>query len=363
MEWLKELRMASLKKAAPRIVLFLALAAGVFVYFRCWTLLGVLAPKTLADLTPETMEGAYVEDDVYWLYTPYLEEYVQESGKPDKLTGVQYVMDFDDVYYMGIFAHQDNLDRAEELMEAVDAFHEGELDYDDVPVMHVKGMIQAMDEEERGYYLELTDGNAELAATFLPYYLDMDRLNGQPVIAELLLLLGSLALLAAALFPLVKALSGGYQKKVRAKLAESGDLETAAERAALFYDRTEPVGGMRMGSEYVYFLNGAESVLLRPWDVAWGYQSTTQHRTNGIPTGKTYAVVLRTMDGSQYTLPVKKEEEAQRLLEAMEMSLPGVVLGYTEEIEKLYKQNRSVFSERWEEKVPGCTGVRRQTAE
>ena len=39
----------------------------------------------------------------------------------------------------------------------------------------------------------------------------------------------------------------------------------------------------------VFFQNGAESILLRPWDVAWAYQSTTQHRTNGIPTGKTYA--------------------------------------------------------------------------
>lgn len=353
--------MASLKKVAPRIALFLVLAAGVFVYFRCWGLIGVLAPKTLADLTPETMEGTYVEDDVYWLYTPYLEEYVQESGKPEKLTGVQYVMDFDDVYYMGIFAHQDNLDEAEELMEAVDAFHEGKLDYDDVPILHVKGTIKAMDQEELGYYLDLADGNAELEATFLPYYLDMDRINGQPVAAEVVLLVGSLALLAAALFPLVKALSGGYQKKVTAKLAQAGDLETAAERAAQFYDRTEPISGVRMGAEYVYFLSGADSVLLRPWDVAWAYQSTTQHRTNGIPTGKTYAVVLRTMDGAQYTLPVKKEEDAQRLLEAMQTSLPGVVLGYTEEIEKLYRQNRSVFSERWEEKVPGCTGTHPHT--
>ena len=41
MEWLKRLRMDSLKKVAFRIVLFFALAVGVFVYFHCWELFGM----------------------------------------------------------------------------------------------------------------------------------------------------------------------------------------------------------------------------------------------------------------------------------------------------------------------------------
>ena len=355
MEWLKKLRMASLKKSMVQIVFFLVLAVGIFIAFRCWGLLGVFSPKTLAELDPESMEGVYVEDDIYWIYTPYIEERYGETWATGKVTGMQYLIDFDEVYYMGLSVHKDFLEESEAMMKAVDRYYEDELSEDDIPVIHVKGTIKAMDEEERGHYFSLADGDTELEAIMLPYYLDVGRINGQPVLVEAGIFLGSLVLLGIAVFPLIKALRGGYQKKVIAKLREAGDFEASAERAAQFYDLTEPVCGVRMGTEYVFFQDGANSVLLRPWDVAWVYQSTTQHKTNGIPSGKTYAAILRTMDGTQYSLGMK-EEEVQQLLEAMHTALPGVVLGYTEDLERLYKQNRSAFSERWEEKIPGCTG-------
>ena len=126
------------------------------------------------------------------------------------------------------------------------------------------------------------------------------------------------------------------------------------EKLQLFYENTSPVCGVRMGSDYVLFQSGPASVLLRPWELAWAYQSTTQHRTNGIPSGKTYATILRTMDGKQYTLSMNKNQ-VQELLDAMHTTLPGTVLGYTKELESLYKNDRSAFAARWEEACPGCT--------
>ena len=356
MEWLKQLRMDSLRRVAVRIVVPLVLAAGVFVYFRCWSLAGMVSPKPLSALEPESMEGVYVEDDIYWLYTPYLEERYGESWSTGTLTGVQYLISFDQEYYMGLSVHKDRLEEAGAMMEAVEAIMAGELSEEELPVLHVKGSIKAMDEEERGYYLELASGSAELEALMLPYYLDVNRIHGRTVLMEAAMLVLSLALLAAALFPLVKALTGGYQKQVLAKLREADDFASAAERAAQFYDRAEPISGVRMGADYVFFQNGADSVLLRPWELAWAYQSTTQHKTNGVPTGKTYAAVLRTMDGAQYTLPMK-EEAVHRLLEAMPASLPGIVLGYTAEIERLYRENREAFAARWKDRIPGHRGV------
>ena len=354
MEWLKRLRMDSLKKVAFRIVLFFALAVGVFVYFHCWELFGMLSPKTLADLTPETMEGAYVEDDIYLFYTPYLEELYGENRYNAETTGIQYLVDFDEELFMGLSVHKDRLDEANAMMDACEKYFDGKLPEEDIPVLHVKGSIRAMDSEEKGYYMDLAEGDAELESIMLPYYLDVNRIDGRPVAAQICIFIGSIILLILGIFPLVKALTGGYQKQVKAKLSAMGDFESEAERAARFYDLTEPVSGVRMGSEYVYFVHNADSILLRPWDVVWAYQSTTQHRTNGIPSGKTYAAILRTMDGKQYTLSMK-EEQVQRLLEAISVSLPGVVIGYTEDLERVYKQDRSAFSDRWEEERPGCT--------
>ena len=54
------------------------------------------------------------------------------------------------------------------------------------------------------------------------------------------------------------------------------------------------------------------------------------------------------MDGGQYTLPMK-EAEVHRLLGVMQEALPRTSLGYTPEVEKLYREHREVFAERWKE--------------
>ena len=42
-------------------------------------------------------------------------------------------------------------------------------------------------------------------------------------------------------------------------------------------------------------------------------------------------------------------ERAGQLLEAMSQALPGAAIGYTEETERLYREDRSALSARWEE--------------
>ncbi len=357
MDWLNQLKRESLRKVILRVVLLLALGTAFFVLFGCHKLLGTLSPKTLADLTPETMEGAYVEDDIYFLYTPYVEVEQYRDNVRTGTVGMQYLTDFDEIYYMGLYVHKDSLQEAEALMDASEDFMEGNLAAEQMPVMHVKGTVRLMEEDDQRYYFDLAEGDAELEAVMLPYYLDVGRVGKQTFVTVAVFAAVALVCVILAIFPLVKALTGGYQKQLRRKLSESGDMEAAAERVERFYEAAEPVCGVRMNGEYVFFQEGPNSILLRPWEVAWAYQSTTQHRTNGIPSGKTYAAVLRTMDGKQYTLSMS-ESQVQTLLGAMETALPGTVLGYSDELAGLYKNNRDFFSQRWEEKAPGCTARR-----
>ena len=351
MDWLKKLKMASVKKSIPGLVLFVAAAVALLFFTKCYSVFGMIAPKTLADLTPETMNGAFVEDDIYFLYTPYVEVQTYKSGERPRTTAMQYLTDFDDVYYMGLYVRSGRLDEAEEMMDACADLMDGMADWEDVPILHVKGRIRAMDEDDLGYYMEIAEGDPEWEELLLPYYLEVDYINNIPIWGSIALLAVAVLLLALGIVPMIKALRGGYQKQVREKLMESGSLEAEAEKAERFYDSAPETSGVRMDRNYVFFQNGAESILLRPWDVAWAYQSTTQHRTNGIPTGKTYAAVLRTMDGKSYTLGMK-EKEVQALLTAIQTALPGVVLGYDDELEKLYKSDRNAFRRRWEEKMP-----------
>lgn len=371
MEWLARLRKRSIKKALLPCILFLAIAIGIIAFSGAWRVVGMIFPRSLADLTPETAEGAYVSDDLYMLYGEFIEvERYRDNRPTGVITARYYVTDFDDIYYIGLKVHSGSLKKSEAMLDDCDAFWdalydcndfwEGRMSYDEfcqehpLPVMHVSGTIKAMDNEELRYYKRFANNDADTIAIMLPYYIDMGQVGDLNYGTLALVWVLAIACVVIGLFPMIKACTGKSQKQVRATLAASGSLEMEAEKAATFYDSTEPVSGIRMGREFVYFELGPDSVLLRPWDVAWAYQSTTQHRTNGIPTGKTYAIVLRTMDGKSYNISMSKKQ-VETLLEAMTTAMPGTVLGYSKEIESLYLQNRAVFTQRWEEKVPGCT--------
>lgn len=361
MEWLNQLKIKSVKKSIPGLVLFAGIAVALVIFTQSWRVLGILSPKTLTGLTPETMDGAFVEDDIPFIYGSYMEIESYRDNRKIGTAGMQYLVDFDEVYYMGLYVHSGRLDEAEEMAEFCDELWSMDSipDMDELPVFHVRGMIRAMDADDLSYYRDATR-RLDDEELFLPYYLEVDYVHGIPVWGCFAILAGALFLLWLGIWPMVKALRGGFQKQVRAKLEERGSLEGEAERAAQFYSNTPEVSGVRMNGEYVFFQNGAESILLRPWDVAWAYQTTTQHRTNGIPSGKTYAAILRTMDGKTYTLGMK-EEKVKKLLEAMADTLPGTVVGYSKELEKLYKENRDAFRQRWAERVPEKVGQRSES--
>lgn len=361
MEWLARLKARSIKKALlPSIVLFVA-AVAIFFFSGAYGVFGMLAPKTLADLTPETAEGAFVDDEIYFLYGEFIEVEQYKNNRPTGIfTGRYYLTDFDeDTYYMALYVHQEDLKGAESMMDACDDYMDGNLNPNQLPTLHVRGTIRAMDKEELGYYYDIADGDAEFKEVLLPYCLEVGRVNGLSTPLLIIVIVISLVCLGLGLYTLIRACTGGCQKNVRQMLEATGNFEGEVEKAARFYDTTEPINGFRMGREFVYFEHGQVSVLLRPWDVAWAYQSTTRHRTNGIPTGKTYALVLRLMNGKSYNISMS-EKKVQELLRTMETAMPGTVLGYTKELERIYNTQRSAFSARWEEKVPGCTGQTQQ---
>lgn len=357
------LKKQSVRDVGVAGVILAAIAAAVCLLFGGQNLIKTLSPKTFAELSPETMEGQYVEDDVYFLYTPYLETEKYKNSRPTgEITGVQYVIDLDGYYYMGLSAHKSDLDRTEELMNACDEYYEGKLAPEDIPVLHVKGTIKSMDSDEKRYYHEMAGGSQEVLDAMLPYYLDMGYAGKYPLFMVYLIDAVSAVLIAIALYRLMKALTGGYQKDLKKKLEAMGDPAVMEEKLNRFYEGSDPVNGVRLGEEFVLFQVGADSMLFRPWDILWVYQNTTQHRTNGIPTGKTHSAVLCTAEGKRISLSMS-DKKVKELLAAIEQKLPGTILGYSKELDKLYEQNRGAFLAKWEEARPGCTRQGQQSQE
>ena len=52
-------------------------------------------------------------------------------------------------------------------------------------------------------------------------------------------------------------------------------------------------------------------------EAVWSYKSMTQHRVNGIPSGKTYAGVCHFADGGEEAIPMKSERMAEAFVKAV----------------------------------------------
>jgi hypothetical protein len=79
-------------------------------------------------------------------------------------------------------------------------------------------------------------------------------------------------------------------------------------------------------------------------DIVWAYKQVTQHRTNGIPTGKTYAAQIWDRHGVNITI-TGKEAFVTQALEAIGQRAPWMLAGYSPDLEKTWKANRAVVLE------------------
>lgn len=86
--------------------------------------------------------------------------------------------------------------------------------------------------------------------------------------------------------------------------------------------------------------NGFQAVPFK--DVVWVYKLVTQHRTYGIPTRKTFAARIYDRFSSAITI-AEKEAGVNKIVEAVARRTPGVVAGYSNDILKLWNQDRVAF--------------------
>ena len=114
------------------------------------------------------------------------------------------------------------------------------------------------------------------------------------------------------------------------------------EQLETFYQSTEPVNGVRTG-RWMMFETGGKTTVLDAENVAWAYMRTVQHRTNGIPTGKTHGLVVRTRDKKMYEISMKKQDMVYETLDAVQRAMPHVVVGYTARLEQIYNTRLEDF--------------------
>ncbi len=343
------------KKSFQKVLvvsIILILAGGALMGFKAQdSFYGIFGYQDFTRLEPDEIKNQLVDVALEANFGCYLEEYEENTDTHAVKTTYYYY-----VIYTG--APDDVASDYRFMTIKVPARYGKDMDnmatntYDGIPSSPIKfsGKIKKLNSEEYKYFEEFWRDNEftenEIEELTLPYYISMVDKTGNNVISFLIFGAG-LFLLVWGILRIVRASNGFYLKKLRADITAAGysaeSVESDFASATSFCKK----GDIRVGRLFSYVdLNSSVPRAIFNGKILWAYQNTTTHRTNGIKTGTTYSIVFY-VDGQKnpFNISVPSEAASQEILQKMSTMFPWIIVGYSEELKKLYSKERAQFME------------------
>lgn len=302
------------------------------------------------DLAPDAIKDQKVEIDVTACIGPYMEEYSENTSTHRKTTTHLYYLiqtgdeNAVDSRFMTIKVPKKYQSQMDKLAEGTST-----------EPLHLAGEIKPLDYTESRTWNEFLvelfiywgADTSQIDQLSLPYYINATGTTpatGSESVYVLLFVLG-IALVIIGIYRIIKGATGGFIKKFQKAVEEAGCTEASVEadmNSATSYEKKETI---KIGRLFTYYsLNSAVPIAIPNKKMLWAYQNTTTHRTNGVKTGVTYSVMIY-VDGEKnaHTISVSTEAIAQEMLAKIATTLPWVIVGYSDELRKLYRKDRAQF--------------------
>lgn len=341
----EELKKRALKSTLAWSIILILAGLGLAGWNAMDALQVVTGYTDFASLAPEEIKNQVVKIDLAYNFGCYLKAYSENTKTHAKTTT--------DYYYIILTRDGEALDDRF-LSIKVPARYGSELDAmamataegRETTPMTFYGKIKKLDSEEMYYFkdffkdVDWTDEDIE--AETLPYYIDY---IWQPAtMIYIVLFVAGVVLLIYGIIRIASAASGGSLKKLHKDIADAGFTESSVEsdfRNAKFFDKK---GTLRVGKLMTYYMSGSIPRAIPNNKMMWAYQNTVTHRTNGVKTGTTYNVMVYGETAPKgLTFAVANEAVSQDMLNYFNATLPWVVVGYSDELKKLYNKDRTQF--------------------
>jgi len=295
------------------------------------------------ELEPGKIRSQLVEADITANFGYYLYEY-EFNKQTNRSTTTDYyyvIWTGDENSYMTIKVPASYGKRMEEMSQnTANGLYSDPITF--------KGKIKKLNDEEytafKEYFEEAGFTQEEIDEYTLPYYINCFTSNTSMDGAYVILFCAGVGFLIWGIVRLVKGLNGSAVKEFRKAIAAAGFTESAIEtdyRSAFTFDKKCT---LRVGRLMTYYVSGPKIKGVPNKQIMWAYLNTITHKRNGITTGTTYNVILRTEampNGHTFTVP--SESVAQDVLQKMNEMFPWVVVGYSEDLKKMFNKDRAQF--------------------
>lgn len=360
---LQKLKSASLKKVMPGIIILFIAAAGLLVYFGPDFITWAKGPVAFEELSINEIENQYVTMTFELTFGTFATEVTTTTRNGAKVSerdtmqyhavlvgGLdRYVNTNEDLYweFVGLAVPARYFDTTKIIDRNSDEFFET---YDLRALdttMQITGQILPMDDEMlrhyRSFFREADYTDDEFKEYCAPYYIKVDHLKRGH--ADFVLFMNALAviLLLRAVYMLIKALTGGYQRKLIKALKAQGEMEL--ERAdADFESASEPTKGIRIGRNYLFDCSGAKTDVFALRQVAWAYSHQVNHQKYGRTVSTTYSIILYTENKKSHQLTMPSKAASDQVLDELNRKCPAGIFGYSDQLKQLFNKNYDEFT-------------------
>lgn len=315
--------------------------------------------EPLEDHDVLSLQGQYLKADIDTLMDYYAETVVSESGKRDQVSSREYVLPVntpDYTVYIGVEVPKSKLDDAEAVLADTELFlndEDGSYEWDG-SYLSVSGTLEPMDAETealwRDYFYDAGFDDSDIGlddgCIFLPLVLKDGKIDGQNKSVVIFMGVIMLLLVALAVWTVVHALTGGFQKQIRDYIKASDDPQGTEQALDRFYEDTMQDGKVRMSRSWLMYDKGGDSWVLAGDDVVWAYQYTVRHKAYGILTVNKEQMV-RAYGAKEkkacHDIYVRNEDEAQEILQQLARTFPDAMIGYDKDLERRYHADPKAF--------------------
>lgn len=345
---LEKLKKKSVKKILPSVII-LAVIGLVLIGVEFSNLKSLMRGHVKFEtLEPnEINEDIIVDASIDVNFGAFIEEY-EENTKTHttRTTNLYYVIwtgdeDSKDYKYMGIRVSADDEKKMEAMTEATYNYEYSE------PIQY-SGAINRMSSEEYGYFkdyfLESGWTEEEVEEYTLPYYISVGALTGGAASSVYVIVALGVILIFAGLITLIYIMAGGglsaFKKQIESSGLSEAGVEYEYESARIFNKGND----LRIGKRLTFFMGGSKPRLIVNDQIIWAYQQNTTHRTNGIKTGTSYQILVYRLNSKRTTgINIPNETVGGEVLKYMNDIMPRAVVGYSDELMKLYRNNYQDF--------------------
>lgn len=289
-------------------------------------------------------EGVRVTADIYMIYDCYA--YYEENGKT---VSKEYLIPVGKSEYMGMECDGTYMYTADNNMQLYWDYLDGkEVSEDSLQTMKVEGTIMPLTEDSLRYYNEFID-TLEMQEKdkqyFLPYVLKVGCFGEYSGSDLVLIAIVCIFMVIVGILMFLMNISGSNIKKLEKYCAKKGDKQMYLQRIEQFYTGGTAVQNIRINIEYFMAVKRDKVFFAEVNDVLWVYPHVTRHSVNMIPTGKTYALMVRTAKGDKLDIPMKNEAAVEEAIRYVAQNLPYLYFGYDDNTEAFYNNSREQMIE------------------